>query len=80
MRHAGRVDFTSEGARNVFRLRVNSFRATQAYVRAFWDHPLAEFERAAEGDATAALPGSRGAIADRTVTAGHAEINVGGAE
>jgi DNA-binding transcriptional ArsR family regulator len=53
LEHAGLVEYTSSGTRNIFRLRAAGFGAARAYLESFWDQALANFQRAAEGHAGA---------------------------
>jgi DNA-binding transcriptional ArsR family regulator len=53
LEHAGLVEYTSSGTRNIFRLRVTGFDAARAYLESFWDQALANFQRVAEGRAGA---------------------------
>jgi DNA-binding transcriptional ArsR family regulator len=53
LEHAGLVEYTSSGTRNIFRLRATGFDAARAYLESFWDQALANFQRVAEGRAGA---------------------------
>jgi DNA-binding transcriptional ArsR family regulator len=48
LEHAGLVEHTSSGTRNIFRLRAAGFDAARAYLESFWDTALANFQRLAE--------------------------------
>jgi DNA-binding transcriptional ArsR family regulator len=45
LEHAGLVEYTASGTRNIFRLRAQGFDAAQAYLASFWDEALNNFER-----------------------------------
>lgn len=48
---AGLVEYTPNGTRNVFRLRLSGFHMARAYLESFWDEALANFQSAAESQA-----------------------------
>jgi DNA-binding transcriptional ArsR family regulator len=48
LKHAGLVEYTSSGTRNIFRLRAAGFGAARAYLESFWEEALASFQRVAE--------------------------------
>src|SRR5262245_26211860 len=53
LEHAGLVEYSSSGTRNIFRLRASGFEAARAYLESFWDEALTSFQRVAEGHAGA---------------------------
>jgi DNA-binding transcriptional ArsR family regulator len=53
LEHAGLVEYTASGTRNIFRLRPAGFGAARAYLESFWDEALANFQRIAESQAEA---------------------------
>ena len=48
LERAGLVEYTSEGTRNIFRLKSTGFNAARTYVESFWDEALANFQRLAD--------------------------------
>jgi DNA-binding transcriptional ArsR family regulator len=48
LENAGLVEYTTNGTRNIFRLRAGGFLAARAYVEGFWDEAMQNFVRLAE--------------------------------
>lgn len=48
LHEAGLVDCQERGARNVYSIRVQGFRAVQEYIDSFWETALARLEQMAE--------------------------------